>query len=61
MSPIKAMFVDGSSFKGIHQTSIKPLQNINAIQRVVLEEKIFEGFLPWFPWQPGTQLWNTII
>ena len=28
------------------------LQNNNAIQLVVWEEKIFKGFLLWLPWQP---------
>ena len=28
------------------------MQNNNAIQLVVWEEKIFKGFLLWLPWQP---------
>ena len=28
------------------------LQNNNAIQLVVWDEKIFKGFLLWLPWQP---------
>ena len=28
------------------------MQNNDAIQLVVWEEKIFKGFLLWLPWQP---------
>ena len=49
------MFFDGSFlFYTILLTSIYGtfLQNKNAIQLVVSEEKIFKGFFLWLPWQP---------